>query len=88
MKVSAYNTNEKVYVQNDETGECIARLCKISMEVFGKEHCYYYKITNPTTKRHWYLFKEKVKKYYNFNLNDKYYNNAIYLKNKINHTIR
>lgn len=68
------STKEKVYVENEV--QCLARMCKRSLEIFGNtenafENKFYYVIPNgKPTKKEWDLFKAKVKECYNYNLSD------------------
>jgi len=68
--------NDKVYVENEF--QCLARMCRYSMEVFGDtenefENKFYYCIKNhnPTIKD-WELFKSKVKDVYGYIVDDDY----------------
>ena len=72
----AFNTNEKVYLE-DDTG-CLARMCKVSFEIFGTNHCSFYHIieNRKPSLYDWKLFKSKVQEYYNFDLDDELFNST------------
>jgi len=69
----AYNTYEKVYVEHHYTGQCIARMCKTSFEVFGlldEPIKYFHNFKKEPTWKDWLEFKEKVNEYYNVDMPD------------------
>ena len=81
MKISAYSTRHKVYIQNDETTECLARMSGNTYEIMQDSKCVdWVAYPRPPNIKHWNDFKNKIFKYFNFELDDSLIHNTTILK--------